>query len=93
MSNESESSQPENLSRAQPWPLVLRSMRMSPLFEDGASWMRAEAVWCGEGCPDMDNGNAVVKPLVTRASDDVEDNTFVKSVEEAPLFRRRAPIP
>ena len=50
-------------------------------------------LWCGEGCPDMDNGNAVVKPLVTRASDDVEDNTFVKSIEEAPLLRRRAPLP
>ena len=28
-------------------------------------------LWCGEGCPDMENGSAVVKPLVTRTSDGV----------------------
>ena len=30
----------------------------------------------------MENGSAVVKPLVTRTSDGVEDNTFVKRLEE-----------
>ena len=39
-------------------------------------------LWCGEGCPDMENGSAVVKPLVTRTSDGVEDDTFVKRLEE-----------
>ena len=30
----------------------------------------------------MENGSAVVKPLVTRTSDGVEDDTFVKGLEE-----------
>ena len=30
----------------------------------------------------MENGSAVVKPLVTRTSDGVEDDTFVKRLEE-----------
>ena len=52
-------------------------------YEDGApvpdhGW---GVLWCGEGCPDMENGGAVVKPLVTRTSDGVEDDTFVKRLE------------
>ena len=30
----------------------------------------------------MENGSAVIKPLVTRTSDGVEDDTFVKRLEE-----------
>ena len=30
----------------------------------------------------MENGSAVVKPLVTRTSDGIEDDTFVKRLEE-----------
>ena len=50
-------------------------------------------LWCGEGCPDMENGNAVVKPLVTRTSDGLDDDryvcTFVKNA--APL--NQPPLP
>ena len=31
----------------------------------------------------MENGSAVVKPLVTRPPDGVEDDTFVKKLEES----------
>ena len=38
----------------------------------------------------MENGSAVVKPLVTRTSDGVEDDTFVKRLEEgAPVAEER----
>ena len=30
----------------------------------------------------MENGSAVVKPLVTRTSDGIEDDTFVKRLKE-----------
>ena len=54
----------------------------------------------------MENGSAVVKPLVTRTPDGIEDDTFVKRLEEGvpvaeesisgtekvPLVRRRAPV-
>ena len=37
----------------------------------------------------MENGSAVVKPLVTRTSDGIEDDTFVKRLEEgAPVAPR-----
>ena len=41
--------------------------------------MRGPLVW--RRLPDMENGGAVVKPLVTRTSDGVEDDTFVKRLE------------
>ena len=31
----------------------------------------------------MENGSAVVKPLVTRTPDGIEDDTFVKRLEES----------
>ena len=38
----------------------------------------------------MENGSAVIKPLVTRTSDGVEDDTFVKRLEEgAPVAEGR----
>ena len=42
----------------------------------------------------MENGGAVVKPLVTRASVGVEDDTFVKRLEEgAPVADEGASAP
>ena len=54
-------------------------------YEDGAPVLDHGwgVLWCGEGCPDMENGSAVVKPLVTRPPDGVEDDTFVKKLEES----------
>ena len=38
----------------------------------------------------MENGSAVVKPLVTRTSDGVEDDTFIKRLEGgAPVAEER----
>ena len=61
-------------------PLVRRPMMVAPLFrimDEGSTGV--EKV---QGCPDMENGSAVVKPLVTRTSDGVEDDTFFKRLEE-----------
>ena len=56
-----------------------RPMMVAPLFrimDEGSSGVEKVA-------SDMENGSAVVKPLVTRTSDGVEDDTFVKSIRGA----------